>query len=420
MKGVKFLKLGVVMVAALFMLFWGLSYLKGQDFFKPVSYYYAVYDRVDGLTESSHVTVNGYQVGSVKSIAFLPDRSGRLLVTLLVDKDFEIPVQSIAQIVSSDIMGTRAIKLIYSGLDKNHAPGDTLLNDIESDLMEQVSLQVLPLKNKAEELLGTIDSAITVLTVIFNEDARRNLSESFENINQTINNIERASADLAELVSAERATISRLTRNTESITESFRNNLGRFDSIMINLNAISDTLANLPLGPVMNEVSSIIESVSELLARVESGDNTLGMLFHDDALYNHLDDVTVSLTHLLNDIRQNPRRYVQLSAINLGKEVYINAGDNSAAAMAKNIVFKVHLISAQQQIPLSHSMFEGFENVEEFNIGGVYTYLAGGSYTLAKAQEQLQIANRNFPAAEIVAFKEGKNIKLERALRQIR
>ncbi len=420
MKGVKFLKLGIVMVSALFMLFWGLSFLKGQDFFKPVSLYYVVYDRVDGLTESSHVTINGYKIGSVKTVSFIPDRSGRLLVTLLIDKDFDIPLQSVAQIVSSDIMGTRAIKLVYSGMETYHAPGDTLISDIESDLMEQVSLQILPLKYKAEELLGTIDSAITVLTVIFNEDARKNLSESFENINQTISNIEGASADLAELVSAERATISRLTRNTESITESFRNNLGRFDSIMINLNAISDTLSRLPLAPIMNEVSDIVGSVSELLAKVESGENSLGLLFHDDALYNHLDDVTVSLTHLLNDIRQNPRRYLQLSALNLGREIYINAGDNSAAAMAKNIVFKVHLISAQQQIPLTHPMFEGLENLEEFYIGGVYTYLAGGSYTFSKAEEQRQKANRSFPNAEIVAFKEGKNIKLERALRQIR
>jgi hypothetical protein len=103
----------------------------------------------------------------------------------MIDAAFKIPVNSVAQIISSDIMGNRSIKMILSKETELYQTNDTIPGAIESDLKEQVSLQVLPIKNKAEQLLSTIDSAITVLTVIFNEDARKNLSESFENINQT-------------------------------------------------------------------------------------------------------------------------------------------------------------------------------------------------------------------------------------------
>jgi phospholipid/cholesterol/gamma-HCH transport system substrate-binding protein len=147
-----------------------------------------VYERIDGLLESNKVTMNGYQIGQVKNISFAPNKSGNLIVTMMIDASFKIPVNSLAQIVSSDIMGTRSIRMILSDENTVYQSNDTIPGAIESDLKEQVSLQVLPIKNKAEQLLSTIDSAITVLTVIFNEDARENLSESFENINKTIEN----------------------------------------------------------------------------------------------------------------------------------------------------------------------------------------------------------------------------------------
>jgi phospholipid/cholesterol/gamma-HCH transport system substrate-binding protein len=419
MKINKFIRLGMLMAFSIFVLVWGLSYLKGHDFFKPVNYYYARYDRVDGLVESSLITVNGYKVGSVRSVKFAPDRSGDLIVTLMIDSDFRIPRNSVAQIVSSDIMGTRAIKLIYSGESGYHLSGDTLASDIESDLKEQVSLQVLPLKTKAEELLGTLDSAITVLTVIFNEDARKNLSESFENINQTIANIERASGDLAILVSEERNTISRLVRNMETFSGTLKDNSGEFQSILANLSAFSDTLASLPLTPVINDISASVDGLNQLIGKANSDETTLGLLFNDQKLYNNINDMTAGLSHLLTDVRVNPKRYVHFSALDLGREVYINTGSTDIGNR-KNIVFKVHLISTPDQLPLNSPLFDGMGHVEEFSVSGAFTYLAGNFSGYNEAESLLMKAYRNFPDATIVAFKDGKNIRLERALRQLR
>jgi phospholipid/cholesterol/gamma-HCH transport system substrate-binding protein len=419
MKGKKYIKLGLLMAFSIFALIWGLSYLKGHDFFKPVNYYHAVYDRVDGLAESSIITVNGYKIGSVKSVKFAPDRSGRLIVSLMIDSDFQIPRNSVAQIVSSDIMGTRAVKLLYSDETSYHIAGDTLLSDIESDLKEQVSLQVLPLKTKAEELLGTLDSAITVLTVIFNEDARKNLSESFENINQTIANIERASADLALLVSEEKGTISRLTRNMETFSGTLSNNSDNFETILNNLASFSDSLSTLPLSSMADDIAGTVEVINNLLEKVNSDQTTLGLLFNDPLLYNNITDMTSGLGHLLTDIRVNPKRYVHFSAIDMGREVYINTGGTDVAN-EKNIIFKVHLISTPDQIALNSPLFEGIENVEELAVSGAFTYMAGNFPNYAEAEKLLNTAYRQFPDASIVAFKDGKNIRLERALRQLR
>lgn len=419
MKLSKYAKLGLLMLFSIGVLVWGLSYLKGHDFFKPVDYYYTRYQRVDGLQESSHVTVNGYRVGSVKDISFADDKTGDLIVTFMLDNDFRIPTNSIARIVSSDIMGSRSVKLVLSDSPGYFAAGDTLPGEIESDLKEQVSLQVLPLKYKAEELLSTLDSAITVLTVIFNEDARKNLSESFENINNTIYNLEKTSADLQELLAAEKSNISSLVRNMEGFTGTLSDNAGNFSNIVTNLSAFSDTLSAVSFTPVLKDMSEAAGSLQEILASINSDQSSAGLLFNDDELYQNITGLTANLEHLLTDIRSNPKRYLHFSALDLGKEVYIN----TSAIPAKDdnrIQFRIHLVSATDRLPLDSPLFAGLEDVEEYEAGSIFSYLAGKFTTYADAEKLLTVATRNFPESSIVALRDGKIIKLEKALRMMK
>ena len=129
--------------------------------------------------------------------------------------------------------------------------------------------------------------------------------------------------------------------------------------------------------------------------------------------------LTAGLSHLLTDVRVNPKRYVHFSALDLGREVYINTG-SQAISNKKNILFKVHLISTPDQLALNSPLFDGLDQVHEFAISGAFTYMSGSFSHYRDAEIMLQQAYRQFPDATIVAFKDGKNIKLERALRQLR
>ncbi len=415
----KYVKLGFLVVFAITALVWGLSYLKGHDFFKPVNYYYCRYERVDGLQESSPVVVNGYRVGSVRNIRFAADRSGDLIVTLMIDDNFRLPVLSVARIVSSDIMGTRSVKLVYAPGNQYFAPGDTIPGEVESDLKEQVSLQVLPLKRKAEELLSTLDSAITVLTVFFNEEARRNLSESFENINQTIYSLEKTSGDLQELVSQRKASMGNLIGNLENFSGTLKNNSEQFDNVIRNLSRFSDTLAATPYQPVMENLSQSVRSLESLLAKLNSGGSTAGLLFNDDELYYQVAGIAGQLETLVADIRNNPRRYLSFSAVNLGKEVYLSTA-GTASGTGKGITFRVHLLTASQPLPPETPGFEELVPVEEQEPDGEYAYYAGDFADYASAEKKLFAARRRFPDASIQAFRDGKIIPLERAIRRLK
>jgi len=109
MKISKFTKLGALVIFSLAVLIWGLNYLKGIDFFSKTTKYHVVYDRVDGLLESSAVIINGYKVGQVTDIGFKEDNSGKLLITFALEGEFQISKGSVARIVSSDIMGTKCV-----------------------------------------------------------------------------------------------------------------------------------------------------------------------------------------------------------------------------------------------------------------------------------------------------------------------
>ncbi len=417
MKISKYARLGVLIVVSLTILIWGLSFLKGNDIFKQSNEYFVIYERIDGLEESNDVVLNGYQIGQVTDINFYPDRSGRLLVKFMVESGIEIPVNSVAQIVSSDLMGTRSIKMIMSRENTYYQPNDTIPGAVESDLKEQVSMQVLPIKNKAEELLGTIDSAITVLTVIFNEDARKNLSESFENINRTIVNIEKTTSELQAIVSSEKESVGNIITNLDSITTAFNQNTGELEKTISNLAQFSDTLAQISVSPVLANIQKASRQLNNVLLKLESKDNTAGLLLNDDELYQSINNLSSDLNTLINDIRINPERYLQFSAIDLGKDVYINA---SGEATAENIVFKVHLISSKNKLSTESERFKGLGIIEEYQASGAFTYLAGESNSYTEIAELHQKATQKFPEATIVAFKNGRLIKLEKALKSLK
>ncbi len=417
MKYSKYVKLGFLIVASMAILFWGLSYLKGNDVFKRSNYYYVVYDRIDGLLESNKVTMNGYQIGQVKSIAFDSKKTGTLIVTLMVDASFQIPVNSVAQIISSDIMGTRSIKMGLSNEDSFYKSNDTIPGAIESDLKEQVSLQVLPIKNKAEQLLSTIDSAITVLTVILNEDAQENLSETFKNINKTIENAEKITGDLAEVMASEKASIQQIIGNIEELSNFLNSNTAELQNVIINLSSFSDTLAQLQVTPIISNISMASNQLLKIMEKLNSDENTVGLLLNDDRLYFEITELSQNLSSLLKDVQNNPKRYVQFSAMDFGKEYYINtSGDVSS----KNIVFKVHLISSETKIPSNSNMFEGMGKVEEYYANEAYTYLLGATSSYSEISEILQQTKKKFPESVIVAFKNGQLIKLEKALKTLR
>lgn len=410
----KHTKLGFLVLTCLVILIWGINFLKGIDLFKRNSTYYVVYDRIDGLLKSSSISVNGYQIGQVSEIKLFDDNSGKLLVTLSLQGNFKIPKGSSAKIVASDLMGTKAVKLMIEPSKEYYKENDTIPGTIESDLKEQVSMQVLPLKKKAEELIASLDSALTVITYVFNEKTRTNLSQSFENINRTVANIESASAELNKIVSSGK--VNSIVTNLDGITTSINKNSKEISTIIKNISSMSDSLSKLNISPLFAQIDSTVKGVNAIVQKLNSSESSAGQLLNDPALYQNLNNLTNSLDLLLKDVRNNPKRYVHFSAFNIGKDVYITA--RPATPDEKNkVIFKIHLISSPAKLSTESAFFKDLGKIEEVKTNETYVYLAGKTADFEKISALLQTARVNFPDATVVAFKNGRKIQLEKALK---
>ena len=412
----KYTKLGFLILACLIILVWGINYLKGIDIFKRNTNYYVVYDRIEGLLKSSSVTINGYQVGQVSEINLMKDYSGRLFVKLSLQGDYKIAKGSIAKIVSSDIMGTKSIKMEILHSGEYYKPNDTIPGATEGDLKEQVSMQVLPLKKKAEELIASLDSALTVITYVFNKETRDNLTESFENINRTVANIESASAELNKIMGSGK--INSIVTNLDSITMSINQNSGQISNIIKNFSSLSDSLSKLNISPVFAEISSSVAGINKIIQKLNTTDSSAGLLINDPVLYQNLNNLSSSLDLLLKDVRNNPKRYVHFSAFNIGKDVYITAKP-STPDEKNQIIYKVHLISSPAKLSTESAFFKGLGRIEEMKVNETYNYMAGKSTDFDSISALLETARINFPDATLVAFKNGRKIKLEKAIKKL-
>ena len=181
----KELKIGLVAIISIGALFIGVNYLKGLNVLSSSRTYYAQYENIGGLQVGSSVLVNGYKVGTVSNIDLLIENNQQLLVTISIEKEFAMPSNTVCKIVNQDLMGTKGISLLLGDATDFLEVGDTLNGSVEGTLQDEVNAQILPLKNKAEQLIGSMDSVMMIVTAVLNKDTRESLRNSLQSLDKT-------------------------------------------------------------------------------------------------------------------------------------------------------------------------------------------------------------------------------------------
>jgi phospholipid/cholesterol/gamma-HCH transport system substrate-binding protein len=308
-------KLGLVALLAIALLVWGVNFLKGKNILKDQVHFYAVYDDVDGMDVSSPVRINGFTVGKVTEVGFHTDLSGRIVVKFELDKEFAIPRNTVARIYNADLMGTKALQLSLGKSAIIAASGDTLSSDVEDDLKDEVNKQVLPLKNKAEDLISSIDSVMTVITTVLDKDARASLTNSLLSLNRTFSTMELAMVKLDSMIYKNDHRVGTILSNVESITTNLHNNNVAISKVIQNVESLTDSLAKSEVKSTMKNLNSSLAQFDAVLEKVNKGEGSLGLLINDKKLYNNLADASNQLDQLIEDMKKNPRRYVSFSLL---------------------------------------------------------------------------------------------------------
>jgi len=415
MKSRVYFRVGILFLATLVIVFWGLNYLKGKNLFSSERSFFCLYEKVGGLTKSSPVTVNGFQVGQVRNIRLSEEKPGRIQVKFSISyPSIKIPIGSSARIYSVDLMGTKGIAMDLSAQPLFYHPGDTLEGSIEGDIRDQVNAQMLPLKIKIESLMSSMDSVLTGIQLVFNENNRNNLSESFSSINQTLNNLESASKFLDEYVKAESGRLTSLFSSVDTLSRGLLDRTNEMKSFISNMNRFGDTLARIPLNEVVGTFHEVLDNLNLLAQKISAGEGSLGKLIINDSLYTAILATNASLNRLIEDVRIHPGKYVRITLSDKSKSVYTSDDSELSMALAGEGTsdYYVCLFQSPVQIGIDDPAIRGISGIQFVQVGSVFYYFAYQNPRIEPCLKKLEKYRKQHPSAGIFTWVGGKWTRL--------
>jgi phospholipid/cholesterol/gamma-HCH transport system substrate-binding protein len=259
------------------------------------------------------VTSSGLTIGQVDDIFFSKDKNTEVIVELIISNDLEIPDNSFARLLSSDLLGSKVIEIDLGDSKTYLSPRDTIRSDIAMSLQEEVNQMVQPILKRAGSMMSSIDTVITAVGLVLDVKTRANLMTSIESLKNTLANIENVTYSADTLMKSESTRLAGIFANVESITANLKQNNDELTRIISNAANISDTIAKFNLSTTLSNLERSINNLTATSDKISRGEGNIGLLINDDKLYNELESSSKQLDLLLQDIRLNPKRYVHFS-----------------------------------------------------------------------------------------------------------
>ena len=277
----------------------GVRFLSGADIFGRTNTYYVYYDNASGLQSAASVAIRGVKVGQVSSIQISEQDPNKVEVTLAVSKEFSIPKDSKAKIYSAGLMGGQAIEIVMGSSAEYLEGGQTIAPMVELGMVEALSGEFVDIKQNLVVVMNNINTTLATLNSLV-DDNSANVASAIKNLNKVLVELEE----------------SQIIANIDSFTGTLKNNGEKIDSIVTSVNNLTTTLDEQQMGV---KLAQAVESLNLLLDKCNNSDGTVGSLLNDKELYVNLTEATDNLAELLEDLKQNPSRYVQFSMFG-GKE----------------------------------------------------------------------------------------------------
>tara|TARA_Y100000588_G_scaffold160547_1_gene174628 strand:+ start:1865 stop:2791 length:927 start_codon:yes stop_codon:yes gene_type:complete len=300
LKFTKEVGIGILVILGTFMSIFSYNYLKGINLFEKTRTFKIVYTKVDGLSPSNPVTLNGYKIGKVQKINFNPNDTKELIVDVIIENDVKFSKTSKAELYETGLIGGKAIAIIPD-YDNNVIAnsGDYLigvvkpgLTDLVNQIMPQIQLQLETVMKKAEIVLSNVNS-------LFDEKTKESLKSSIDEFGSLTNSLSETSANINDFIKD----------NSPNLTTTIDN----LNETSLTIKDISNSISEVDLNLILTNLDSTISNLNKITNKLNQGEGTAGKLLYDDGLFKNLDDATKNLEELIEDIKLNPKRYVHFS-----------------------------------------------------------------------------------------------------------
>lgn len=287
----KEIKIGIAFVIAMFLLYYGISFLKGFNIFKSSNTYIVVFDNVAGLTQATPVTINGFQVGLVSSMKMDPNNPNRIVTYLNMDKGLNIPKGS-KMYLDVSMLGSATIIMETNPYTTEYiSNSDTIVGTRKKGMLDAADKMV----PQIQSLLPKIDSILTGINTLVNSPV---LSQSLSDVNQI-------TTDLAKSTKQLNIMMTTLNKDVPVVT-------GNLSKMSNDLTGLTKQLNQMDIASTYKAVDSTMKNIQQLSTKISSKDSSLGLLLNDRNLYDSINSTINNASLLLKDIRENPSRYINV------------------------------------------------------------------------------------------------------------
>ena len=299
-------KVGAVALITIIAFILMFEFLKGTALFTSTDTYHIVYDNIAGLTESNPVEINGYQAGVVQDVKLINDGSGRILVSLSVDKHFNIPMDTEAEITTATLIAGMKIILRMGDSNEMCHNHDTLSGYVAASILDRLSSTITPLEGNITNMIVSLDSVISALNDVFTPGMTADIRSTMANVSSVTSSLKEVSnSSKDELITA--------IEDLQAFTSMLSANSATLDSTLKNISGISDAVAAADLGATLGSLKSSLTNLEGIVKGISQGEGTAGKFIANDSLYTNLSNTLYNLDMLLRDMKENPKKYVHFS-----------------------------------------------------------------------------------------------------------
>ncbi len=286
----KEIKVALLVIISGTILYVGFNYLKGIEFFSSAKTYHIIYDRVEGLSVSDPVRVNGLSIGRVESIELLPEsRTNKILVTIAIDRKVKITDSTIAWLTDDGLLGGKSILLRVNRGSHIFNEHDTISSAIQRTLSDIIA-----------------EKEVYVDSIIYNVQYLLSKLTESNNLGIVLKELAATSQSIHQLIEVNKSNLSSLILNTKDIAANLKEVSKDMIPLVQKSNLFVDSLNRLQLVQTVDHLKKIAQDMN-------SGKGTIGKLLKNDSLYANLNKAIESLNLLLIDVKAKPKRYVHFS-----------------------------------------------------------------------------------------------------------
>ena len=308
----KEVKIGIYAVVILLCAWAGIRFLSGVDVFGRTNTYTAHYENVAGLQDAAAVVISGVKVGQVTGVEVNKEMGG-VDVTLSISSEFDIPVDSRAMMFSAGLMGGKAIEIKLGEATEHLSNGAQIATGTSLDMFEMLTNELGDIKERVVKVLDNVDKTISGVDSLVGNNAQ-SITSALANLNSVLKDFEQ----------------SNIINNIDGFCATLNQNGAKLDSIITDVGTVTHSFSEQNLAQKLNDA---VSQVSTLLNQINNGKGSLGNLVADEKLYKELAQASQNLSVLLADLKENPKRYINVTVF--GGKSYDEKQAEKAAKAAK-------------------------------------------------------------------------------------